>query len=110
MLVTGANRILFFSTKARMATPSSSFQSVTDLTDATIEPIDSLDQKVRVKRQLERLRRLSYSGLLCLLINTIYFAYRIKCCLDCFLYLYSVDVIIVWIFLNLELSLACKSR
>lgn len=84
-------------------------QSVPHLNDATIEPIDGLDRKIRVKRQVERLRRLASSGLVCLLINPIYFAYRIACCLHCSLYLCSVDVMIVWIFLGLELSLACKS-
>lgn len=88
----------------------SSFQSILGLPNVTVEPVDNPHQKIRVKRQLERLRRLSYSGIVCLLINTSYFAYRIKCLLDGLLDLPPSDVLVVLAFLGLELNLACKSR
>lgn len=85
-----------------MAISTSSSQSVPGSTDVTIERLDNPHQKVRVKRQLERLRNLSYLGVVCLLINIIYFAYRVKCSLDGLLYLSSLDVVVVWTFLTLE--------
>lgn len=87
---------------------SVSSQIVTKSTDVTIEPLEDTHQKTRVQRQLKRLRRLSYSGAVCLIVNTAYFAYRIKCSLDSRFHLSSSDAMIAWTFLALELSLACK--
>lgn len=93
-----------------MAQSVSSFQSIPGLPNATVEPVDNPHQKIRVKRQLERLHRLSYSGIVCLLIDTLYFAYRMKCLLDGLVDLRPSDVLIVLTFLGLELNLACESR
>ena len=87
---------------------SLSSQIVTKSTDVTIERLEDSHHKTRVQRQLKRLRRLSYSGALCLMVNTVYFAYRVKCSLDSRFHLSSSDAIIAWTFLALELSLASK--
>lgn len=86
---------------------SVSSPTVTKSTDVTIERLEDSHQKIRVQRQLKRLRRLSYSGAICLIVNTAYFAYRVKCCLDSRFHLSLSDAIITWTFLALELSLAC---
>lgn len=91
-----------------MAVSDSSSQSVLKSTDIMIERLDKPHQKVRVQRQLDCLRKLSYSGIVCLLINTVYFAYRVKCSLDGHSYLSTLNLMIIWTFLGLEFSLACR--
>ena len=90
-----------------MTVPVSS-QIVTKPTDVTIERLEDSHQKFRVQRQLKRLRRLSYSGAVCLIVNVAYLVYRVKCCLDSRFHLSSSDAMIAWTFLALECSLACE--
>ena len=75
-----------------------------------IEPLDNHEQKTRMERQLQCLRRLSYWGHIYLLMNIIYFAYRVKCSLDGRFNVSWLELIVAWCFLGLELSLECKSR
>ena len=74
-----------------------------------IEPLDDHDQKLRREHQLHCLRRLSYWGYVCLFIDTVYFAYRVKCSIDGRFNLSWLELTIAWCFLGLELSLECKS-
>ena len=107
-LIINAHSLLFSRTECIMASLPPPSQGMPQSTDVTVERVDTPRQKLRVKRQVERLRRLSISATPCLLINIIYFTYRVKCCLDSFLQLSLLDNLIVWMFFSLELTLACK--
>ena len=76
----------------------------------TIEPLDDHEQKTRMEHQLHRLRRISYWGYVCLFIDTVYFAYRVKCSIDGGFNVSWLELTIAWCFLGLELSLECKSK
>ena len=92
-----------------MARPTPTSQSLPQSTDAIIERLDDPAHKLRAERQLQSLRKLSRWGVVCLLVNTIYFAYRLKCSLDTpSNNLPLSDIIIAWVFLGLEMSLACE--
>lgn len=75
---------------------------------ATVERLDDPRQKARAEHQLQALRRRAYWEIVCLLVNPVYFAYRVKCTLDGRFGLSTLDLIIAWVFLSLELSLTCK--
>lgn len=91
-----------------MPLSTSTTQNVARSTNVTIERLDDLAHKVRADHQLQSLRRLSCWGIVCLMVNTIYFAYRLKCSLETRSNLPLANIIIAWVFLGLEMSLACK--
>lgn len=82
--------------------------NVAGSTSVTIERLDDPQRKIRAEHQLQSLRKLSYWGIVGLLVNTVYFAYRVKCSLDARFDIPFSDVIIAWIWLGLEISLACE--
>ena len=91
-----------------MPLSTSTGQNLARSTDNTLEQLDDPAQKIRMKNQLQSLRKLSCWGIVCLLTNTIYFAYRLKCSLDTRSNLPLSNIVIAWLFLGLEMSLACE--
>ena len=72
-----------------------------------VQELDDSDDKTRKQEHLQRIRRICLSGIPVVIINFLYFTYRIKRCLSGVPDLSGTERAVVWSFLAIELGLAC---